>query len=207
MWRVFLQKEKYGHTHTRRTPHPNEGRGEGGASTSQGTLRIPSNCQTVEEGLEHPPSQPSEGANPADSLTSDSGPQNCEKITLCCWSFSVCGTLLRSPGIRTHLWIKNPRICKQGPLIMNGREWAPTWMWGSFSQVSRSTSCLHHNEYKWSLFVIKCKMLGMSGSSQVFNKLTSTPRGWVLTGRTVVLRTVSAYAPLTAIFLGAPLLA
>lgn len=164
----------------------------------------------LEEGLAHPPSQPSkEPALPTP------WPPDCEKTTLLpkppsVWHLAVAA-LENEPVFE---W-KNPRICKQGPLIMNGRVWAPTWTWGSFPQVSQSTLCLHHYEYKSSLFMIKCKNvtylrrppLDISGSPQVFNKLTSSPRSRGLVGRTVVHRTVSAYASLTAIFLGAPLMA
>lgn len=151
-----------------------------------------------------------EGSNAAHTLTSRLWENNSPAEAPQCVALGY-----GSPGKWTRLWMKNPRICKQGPLIMNGRVWAPTWTWGSFPQVSQSTLCLHHYEYKSSLFMIKCKNvmylrcppLDISGSPQVFNKLTSSPRSRGLVGRTVVHRTVSAYASLTAIFPGAPLMA
>ena len=82
-----LIREKFGHRERQRQAKmDDEGSDWSDVSGSQGTPRVASNAQKLEEGPKtDAPSEPPEATNPDDTLISHSGLQNCGRINLFCF--------------------------------------------------------------------------------------------------------------------------
>ena len=98
---VLIRREDsdtHTHTHRGRTPHEDEGRDRGHATTIGSRP-----AETRGEAQSRPPSEPPEGANPANHADLKLQASRRERINFCCVSHPASGTLLFSPSRCTQL--------------------------------------------------------------------------------------------------------